>query len=89
MIGFDFPLCLRAFVITDFESVIQNIFTTESSDFTEESQKIFATNEHGCTQIKVKNVRSEWLNKGVETFSISGSKGKKIISDEDWVKNVE
>jgi len=31
-----------------------------------------------------KKIRAEWLKKGVETFSISGSKGKKIISDEDW-----
>jgi hypothetical protein len=31
-----------------------------------------------------KKVRAEWLKKGVEVFSISGAKGKKIISDEEW-----
>ncbi len=31
-----------------------------------------------------KKVRDKWLKEGVETFSISGSKGKKITSDSDW-----
>jgi len=31
-----------------------------------------------------KKVRDKWINKGVEVFSISGAKGKKITTDEDW-----
>jgi IS5 family transposase len=30
------------------------------------------------------DVRNEYLKKGVKTFSFSGSKGKKLISEEDW-----
>lgn len=31
-----------------------------------------------------KTIREKWLKNGVETFSISGSKGKKITPEEDW-----
>ncbi|MDQ6963013.1 MAG: transposase [Mariprofundaceae bacterium] len=31
-----------------------------------------------------KKVREEWMKKGVEVFSISGAKGKRSISDEEW-----
>jgi len=31
-----------------------------------------------------KKVRDKWIKNGVEIFSISGAKGKRIIADEDW-----
>jgi len=31
-----------------------------------------------------KKVRDKWIKNGVEVFSVSGAKGKRIIADEDW-----
>jgi len=35
-----------------------------------------------------KKIRDKWLVKGVGIFSISGSKGKKMIPEEDWKSEV-
>jgi len=35
-----------------------------------------------------KAIRDKWLEDGIEVFSISGAKGKKITSEEDWTSDI-